>query len=257
MGGIEAWRDFREARERELAQPYGWLTIRGFHWLPPEPARLEGLPGLWSSDGTDARVEAGREDGLVVDGEPLDGVSTCTVAETARTPWLHHGEEEVELLRRGGRLAIRWRGETSADRESFSGVPTYDYDPGLVVRARFLPSSEGRTVDVATHRPDLRQQLPAPGEVEFDLDGRPQRLVATNIKSGLSIEFHDPTNGTETPAWRQLKFAEPDDEGHVVLDFNRTIDMWFAFTDHATCPAPCEGNTISVPVRAGERAPRS
>ena len=78
--------------------------------------------------------------------------------------------------------------------------------------------------------------------------------MVTTIKAGPSIEFHDPTNDAETPAWRQLKFAEPDADGHVVLDFNRTINMWFAFTDHATCPRPSEGNTITVPVRAGERA---
>ena len=41
------------------------------------------------------------------------------------------------------------------------------------------------------------------------------------------------------------------------IEIKKAGDMWFAFTDHATCPAPCEGNTISVPVRAGERAPRS
>src|SRR5699024_2164413 len=125
------------------------------------------------------------------------------------------GDTQIELLRRGGRLAIRLRAETSADQESFPGVPTWPYDPAWVVQARFHPSPEGRRVDVATHRPDLRQQLLAPGEVEFTLGGQVQRLVATNIKSGLSIEFHDPTNDDETPAWRQLKFDDPDETGHV------------------------------------------
>ena len=32
--------------------------------------------------------------------------------------------------------------------------------------------------------------------------------------------------------------------------------MWFAFTDHATCPMPVTGNTITVPVRAGEKSHR-
>ena len=91
------------------------------------------------------------------------------------------------------------------------------------------------------------------GEVEFPIDGQPQRLVATNIKAGLSIEFHDPTNGDETEAWRQLKCDDPDAEGNVTLDVNRTSSMWFAYTDHATCPMPVTGNSISVPVRAGEK----
>lgn len=250
---VQARREFRTAREAELVRPHGWLTLQGFHWVPEEPAALAGLPGLWSTDGEDARVEAAAADGLTVDGEAVDGVSTKTVAETGRVPWLQWGDREIELLRRGGRLAVRQRAETSPDREGFAGVPTFDHDPAWVVRARFLPAPDGRKVDVATHRPDLRQNLPAPGDIEFTLDGQPQRLTATTIKAGLSIEFHDPTNGTETEAWRQLKFDDPDEEGYVTLDFNRTINMWFAFTDHATCPAPAAGNTITVPVRAGER----
>lgn len=253
MSDVHAWHEFRRAREAELRQPHGWLTLQGFHWLPETPTPLEGVPGRWWSDGEHAHVEAAAGDGLREGGSPVDRTSTSTVAETGRTPWLTLGGVEIELLRRGGRLAVRLRAETSADREAFRGVPTWDHDPAWVVRARFIPSPAGRRVDVGTHRPELRQSLRAPGEVEFTVAGQPQRLVATTIKSGLGIEFHDPTNGSETEAWRQLKFEDPDEDGVVTLDFNRTINMWFAFTDHATCPRPVTGNTITVPVRAGEK----
>ncbi len=253
--GIEQWREFRRAREAELTQPRGWLTLTGFHWLPETPTTLGDLPGRWSTDGQDAFLDAAPQDGLSVDGAPVDGRSRKTVAETSRAPWVEFGGTEIELLRRGGRLAIRMRAETSPDRERFAGVPTFDYDPAWVITATFEPYPDGRKVDVATHKPELRQQLPAMGEVVFTVDGQPQRLVATNIKTGLSIEFHDPTNGVETEPWRQLKFDDPGTDGTVVLDFNRAINMWFAFTDHATCPMPVTGNTITVPVRAGERSP--
>lgn len=250
---VQQWQKFRDARIAELTQPHGWLTLLGFHWLPESPELLDGLPGVWSTDGTNAYLDAEAADELVVDSEPVEGRSMKTVAETSRTPWVRWGDIEIELLRRGGRLAIRLRSETTPYREGFPGVPTFDYDPAWVITGRFHPYAEGTRVDVATHRPELRQSLPAMGEVEFTLDGQPQKLIATNIKSGLSIEFHDPTNGNETEAWRQLKFADPDAEGNVTLDFNRTNNMWFAFTDHATCPRPAEGNTITVPVRAGEK----
>jgi uncharacterized protein (DUF1684 family) len=51
--------------------------------------------------------------------------------------------------------------------------------------------------------------------------------------------------------WLEPEFDDPAPHTTVVLDFNRTINMWFAFTDHATCPMPVTGNTITVPVRAG------
>ncbi|NNG19824.1 DUF1684 domain-containing protein [Naumannella sp. ID2617S] len=251
----DAWLEFRRAREQELTQPFGWLTLQGFHWLPGQPTELPGLPGRWSTDGENAFCDADPGDQLVLDGTPLAGRSTKTVAETSRVPWLTHQDREIELLRRGGRLAIRIRAATSPQRESFAGVPCFDYDPDWVLTGVFHPYPPGERVDVGTHKPELRQQLPALGEVEFTAGGEPQRLVVTTIKAGPSVEFHDPTNGSETPAWRQLKFAEPDADGRVLLDFNRTIDMWFAFTDHATCPMPVTGNSITVPVRAGERTP--
>lgn len=242
------WADFRRERVAQLAEPYGWLTLRCFHWLPQEPSPLPGLPGLWSVDG---------EDAVVTDAPQLQGSTRATVAETGRVPWLRREVEgvghEIELLRRGGRLAIRERAQTSPEREAFLGVATYPYDPAMVVSARLTPFADDATVDVATHRPDLRQRLRAVGDISFELGGQEQRLVVTSIKYGWSVEFHDPTNERETPAWRQLKIPQADADGMVTLDLNETILMWFSFTPYATCPAPAEGNAISVPVRAGER----
>ncbi|SDC00864.1 hypothetical protein GA0111570_1142 [Raineyella antarctica] len=253
---IDSWHTFRARREAELVEPHGWLTLQGFHWLPTKPGPLPGLPGTWSATQAEARLDATAIDGLTIDGVTLDGASTLTVAEAGRLPWVDFGEVQVELLRRGGRLAIRLRAESSAAREAFDGVEHFDFDPDWVIEGTYEPYDELRPTEVATIRPDLRQSVKASGEVRFTLDGRPQRLTVTSMKYGLGVEFHDPTNGDETPAWRQLKFAEPDPDGTVVLDFNRTVDMWFAFTAYATCPAPIEGNHVTVPVRAGEKTPR-
>lgn len=254
-----AWRTFRERREAELVEPHGWLTLQGFHWLPETPGTLPGLPGTWSATAEEARVEATPDDGLVLLGDgdsadqPLDGAATLTVGEAGRTPWIGHGDTTVELLRRGGRLAIRLRAETSEDREGFTGVPTYDFDPAYVVEGTVTPYEEPYKAEVATIRDDLRQHVNAWGTVDFEIGGVPQRLVVTAMKYGLGVEFHDASSGGATEAWRQLKFDEPDAQGHVVLDFNRAVNMWFAFTDYATCPAPIEGNRITVPVPAGEK----
>ena len=253
---VDSWQAFRAHREAELVDPYGWLTLQGFHWLPAEPGPVPDLPGSWSATAEEARLEASVTDGLTLDGTPLDGVSTRTVAEAGRVPWVDFGDVRVELLRRGGRLAIRLRAETSADRESFDGVAHFDFDPAWVLEGTYEPYEELRPTEVATIRPDLRQCVSASGEVTFIADGQPQRLVVTAMKYGLGVEFHDPTNGAETPAWRQLKFAEPTPDGTVVLDFNRAVDMWFAVTAYATGPAPFEGNRVTVPVPAGEKSPR-
>lgn len=249
------WQEFRRAREDELGAEYGWLCLTGFHWLPERPAPLPHLPGLWSADADRARLDAGPEDGLVVDGLPFEGTSLRTVAPTTRADWARAGDTRIEVLNRGGRYAVRTRVPSTPAREAFTGVPTFDYDPAWVITGHFHPYEPERLVEVNTIRPDLVQQLRGLGEVVFVAGGQPQRLVVTTIKAGPSIEFHDPTNGDTTPAWRQLKFDEPGPDGTVTLDFNRTLDMWFAFTENATCPAPLAGQAVTVPVTAGEKRP--
>jgi uncharacterized protein len=249
------FREFRATREAELTEPYGWLTLRGFHWLDTEPVELPGLPGRWGAeaDGSEAHLTAVAADGLTRDGAVVDGTSSLTVAEYARIPWVDLGDVRVELLRRGGRLAVRLRGATSPEREAFAGVPTYPYDPAWRLPATFTAYAEPRAVEVETIRADVRQVMHPLGEVTFIVAGEQQRLAVTKGKYGWGVEFRDPTNGAETEVWRQLHFDPPEPgSGGVVLDFNRSLNMWCAFTDYATCPAPIAGNVIRVPVRAGE-----
>ena len=256
VDGPEDFHAFRARREAELAEPYGWLTLQAFHWLPAEPSALAGLPGRWWADASqaEAHLEATADDGLVRDGVPVDGTDSFTAAEYGRAPWVDIGDRQVELMRRGGRLCIRVRARTSAARERFTRVPTFAYDPDWRLTGRFDPYPEIPEVVVDTIRPDLQQVVRPLGEVVFQIGGAEQRLAVTKGKYGWGVEFHDPTNDESTEHWRQLHFDPPaDGSDSVVLDFNRTLNMWFAFTPYATCPAPIAGNVITVPVPVGER----
>ncbi len=247
------FRAFRAAREAELVEPYGWLTLRGFHWLSEEPTVLPGLPGRWYADPDQAAAHVEPAPGLTREGAPLDGTHTLTVDEYARVPWVDHGQTRVELLRRGGRLAVRTRAATSPEREAFTGVPTYPYAPAWRLTATYLAYAGSREVEVETIRTELHQVIRPFGEVSFTVGGEAQRLAVNKGKYGWGVEFRDPTNGVETETWRQLHVEPPAPVTDlVVLDFNRALNMWCAFTDFATCPAPVPGNVVSVPVRAGE-----
>jgi uncharacterized protein len=161
---------FRAEREAELTEPYGWLTLSGFHWLPVEPTRLPGLPGRWWADDAQAsaNVQATVHEGLTREGAPIDGISTLDVAEYGRVPWVDHGHVQVELLRRGGRLAIRVRSATSPDREGFTHVPTFPYDPAWRLCGRFTLYPDQREVVVDTIRDDLQQIMRPLGDVAFE-----------------------------------------------------------------------------------------
>lgn len=258
------WTRWHEEREAELRATHGWLSITAFHWLTEAPATLPGLPGRWSShDGwahlaTDPAqpAELVLGDGPAA-GSPVRGSIAARVDEAGSTTWVRHGDRAVELVRRGGRYAVRVRDPRAPERLAFRGVPTFPVDPEWVRHGRFIPFAEPAPVTVETARPDLRQEVTAVGTVEFELDGRQHVLTATAGPRGrLALAFIDRTSGRLSAPWRVVTLDPPDEKGSVVIDFNRSVNLPFAFTEFGTCPAPVSGNDLPVAVHAGERAPR-
>ena len=100
---------------------------------------------------------------------------------------------------------------------------------------------------------------PSPGVVEFKLQGKTLRLTPvfeTPAADELFYIFKDGTAGKATyGAGRFVYSALPDQEGMVVLDFNRAYSPPCAFTDFATCPLPPPANRLSVSIEAGEKDP--
>jgi uncharacterized protein (DUF1684 family) len=255
MSTREEWLAWRAAREADLAQDHGWLSLTAFAWLSDRPTGIPGLPGTWWVDGDGAHVSVAAADGLLVDDAPVAGSVSSDVPEGASRLWVHHGERVVELLRRGGRLAVRVRDPHARTLREFTGVPTFEHDPAWVGPARFVPATAPRVVDVRTARADLVQQARLVGAVDVDIAGERHRLDAVALGEGLGLLFHDATNGVTTARWRTVATTAPDADGHVVVDFNRTVNLPFAFTDHGTCPAPPANNRLDLAVTAGERAP--
>ena len=258
------WTRWHDERETELRAEHGWLSITAFHWLTETPATLPGLPGRWHSrdDWAHLGVDPADPDALVLAqgpaaGSAVRGAVTARVDEAGSTIWVRHGDRAVELVRRGGRYAVRVRDPRAPERLAFRGVPTFPVDPEWVRRGRLVPFAEPAAVTVETARPDLRQQATAVGTVEFVLDGRQHVLTATAGPRGrLALSFTDLTNGRLTAPWRVVSLDPPDETGSVVIDFNRTVNLPFAFSEFGTCPAPVAGNHLPVAINAGERAPR-
>lgn len=260
------WIEWHAAREAVLADRSGWLTLTSFQWLPTEPGELELVPGLWSSSGTTAAVTTDGCDGFriadpapesaQVPGQHVSGTITARLSNGDSLMWLRHGDVVVELAMRSDRYAIRTRDANALTLAAFEGVPTFGYSPDWVLAARFTPYPEPRHEEVASAREDVTIPVTAIGEVEFEHDGGTHRLTATaGASGGLSLNFHDETNGDTTADWRFVQTEAPDDDSSVMIDFNRTINYPFSFTDFGACPAPMEQNRLEFRVDAGELAP--
>jgi len=170
------WQTWHAAREQDLDTDYGWLTVVAFDWLPPAPGLISGLPGKWWADNQQASVTADGE--LTLGGEPVHGETSASVPEAGSLSWLLYGDRLAELVRRGGRYAVRQRDPRASTRRGFSGVPTYPLNPDWVVKAYYTPYPEPERVEVSTARDDLRQHVTAVGTVHLALGGSAYELAA-------------------------------------------------------------------------------
>lgn len=262
------WADWHRQREESLASRFGWLTLTSFQWLPSAPEALEGLPGLWSSNGTTAALTTdGGEHFSIADpaagssqvtGQHVSGTITAQLSNGESLMWLRNEDVLIELLMRSHRYGIRIRDTRAPTLENFDGVPTFDYSPDWVVPASFEPHDEPRREPVPSAHPDVTIPVTAAGEVVFERDGGTHRLAASAADDGgLTLNFHDQTNGITTAAWRFVHTEAPAADGTVTIDFNRTLNYPFSFTDFGACPAPMKVNSLQLAVEAGEKAPRN
>jgi uncharacterized protein len=77
--------------------------------------------------------------------------------------------------------------------------------------------------------------------------------VASGDESELEIFFRDASNGEGTyPAGRFVSL-HPLPNGQFRLDLNRARNPFCAYSSVYPCPLPWRGNTITVPLRVGER----
>ena len=253
---VDTWEAWHAERERVLVEPHGWLSLAGLHWLDGEARAYPGLPATWrATDDGAVEIEAAPGDDVRVDGALAYGTVRVEPVDGAPGELVAVGERRVEVLRREHHLALRVRDPEAPARHAFTGVPAFAVEARWVVEGRYAPEAP-RRIDVDTVVDGLGFHPTAVGTVTFELDGVAQQLVALDDPDGLKLHFRDATSGSSTyGGGRVLRTGRPDDRGRVVIDLNRTLNLPCAFSTFATCPLPPAGNTVTVPVEAGEKLP--
>ncbi|POM23602.1 hypothetical protein BTM25_47580 [Actinomadura rubteroloni] len=244
----DAWKLWHEERLRAVRAPLGALSITGTHWVADE-TRIPGVPGVWGPHEAGVRLKAVAADGIRAHGQVLEGV----VVLEAGTPGLTVGDRTLAVLVRDGVPAVRVFDSAAANRLTFDGIETFDFDPAWTVAATFTPYDAERAATVP-NADGVRRALVLAGDVAFELAGERRTLAVSRSAQGLSAVFGDAASGSST--FRFLDLPEPDAEGRTVVDFTRAYLPPCAFTDHSLCPFPPPGNVLDVPVTAGERSVR-
>jgi uncharacterized protein (DUF1684 family) len=160
------------------------------------------------------------------------------------------------VIKRGERVRLRITDSESPARRGFAGLRWFPVDEAYRVRGRFLPASRPRTIPIPNVLGQV-EPMPSPGEVVFTLGGREHHLVPVRERgeTQLFFIFHDETAGRETYPSGRFLYADPPQDGTVVLDFNRAYSPPCAFTNFATCPLPPPQNRLPLRIEAGELRP--
>ncbi len=147
-------------------------------------------------------------------------------------------------------------------RESFAGLPYFDYDPALRVPGVTEPAErERREIATSGERPYSFTRF---ARTHFELSGAEHALDLywlDGYGGGLYLSFADATSGKETyGAGRYLLDTVKGSDlgernGELVLDFNFSYNPSCSYDPRWVCPLAPPGNRLPVPVHAGERMP--
>jgi len=246
-----SWRAWRERREARLRQPEGWLALAGLHWLSQGENRVEGLPGVFVLRGGRVTLRAAPGDGYLLGGAPVTERALASDA-AQKADRLHLATRVVQVIERGGALALRVWDAASPELRSFRGIETFPYDPRWRIAARWEAYPAPREVEQPSAAGPPQKAL-APGKAHFTVGGEELSLEPTLEDGVLMFVFKDATAPAQTYGAGRFLTADLPSGGKVVLDFNRAYNPPCAFTPYATCPLPGRQNVLPVRIEAGEK----
>jgi len=250
---VEAFRRRRDARYRSED---GWLTFVDRIALEPGENQVAIGTLLVAAD----RVLLRPLPGVTLAGAPLAGEVPVVVEGRGVAPdrfEMDGRRYEVTSRGTGGGLNVRVRDPNAPARLAFFGIPVYPTDLAWRIAARCEPI-DPPVLDSVPRSDGSDAEAPWVATAHFELAGAPQtlRLYADESLVRWFVPFSDPTNGEETYGAGRLIDPEIPRRGEpVVLDFNLAYNLPCAFNELVACPIPSKHNRLSVPVRAGERAP--
>ena len=139
---------------------------------------------------------------------------------------------------------------------AFEGLQYFPEDPALrfSLTVEEYPNAQVVTLQTST---GVEASYLRWGQVRFAVDGRAQTLTLFRDapQGAWFLPLRDATSGGETYGAGRYLEVEPGADGTaVILDFNYAYNPYCAYNPDWTCPIPPAENTLTVPVRAGERA---
>jgi uncharacterized protein (DUF1684 family) len=258
----EEWRAKHESDYRR-----DWVSIAGLHFLEPGSQSVGSAPSN-AIVVADLPPTIGRlvlKD-MTVRFEPEPGVNVRIKDQTVTAPMdlkddLHPpadelvvGDVRMVIHGSGDRLSLRVRNPNGELAKGFLGFSWFPIDAKHRTTGRFIKDPEPRKMAVLNTFGDM-DTYNTEGVIEFELYGQTLRLRPfTTRPKRFYIVFKDQSAGQETYEAARFLYADLQDDGTTVLDFNEAYNPPCAFNPYTTCPIPLKENNLPIKVLAGEKA---
>jgi uncharacterized protein (DUF1684 family) len=137
----------------------------------------------------------------------------------------------------------------------------FPIDEMYAVPAVLEPAAERTRLQVPTSTGKIRD-IERIGTLKFTVKGQKMSLTAFHELdqpqiTRLFVPFSDFTNTAETYAAGRYMELDPTPTGIYVVDFNVAYHPFCYYNPEYDCPYPPKENRLEMPIRAGERLPKS
>ncbi|MEA1882686.1 MAG: DUF1684 domain-containing protein [Candidatus Marinimicrobia bacterium] len=254
---------FRQKRINYLKSRLGYLNLVGLYWFNdgqyqlgsgPDndmvlPDRFPNQFGTFSKSGDQLQFQFNA---------PVLLDSTNQVTDFSfSTSQLEHtfSWESFQwfVIKRGANYAIRLKDFENPNRNPSFEISYYPIDARWKIKGSFeaYPAGQNRTISNIFGHPI---EQPTTGIISFDYEGNTYRLETHIEGEKVAVIFKDATTGNETYfGGRQLYVSETDENGTVILDFNKSFNFPCAYNDFTTCPVPPPINHLDLNITAGAK----
>lgn len=248
---VRAW---HERRVKNLLRDYGWLTLVALDWLEEGKKEIQNIGTLTLKNGA---VSLDIKPGVkaTLNDKPFSGGGFRVESETSTPDTVKVGTRAFIVMKRGDRLAVRMWDTEARNRKEFAGIERFPVKREWRIEARWVPYDPPKQMKVATVIPGYEQEYPVPGVAVFAIGGKEYRLepVLEAPDADYFFIFGDLTNRKETYGAGRYLYATREQDGKVILDFNKSYNPPCAFTEYATCPLPPPQNKLPIRIEAGEK----
>ncbi|MFN8531125.1 MAG: DUF1684 domain-containing protein [Anaerolineae bacterium] len=258
---------WRQEKDNNLRDVDGWLALTGLYWLH------EGVNTIGSDPVADVLLPLSGPAHLGTI-TLQDGITVLTIAADTevtidrvpirsavlRNDYDPQGKTRVtvdsvrfHVIKRADKYGVRINDQNNPARQTFTGRRWFPIQPEYRLTGQYIPYTEPRQLTTETVV-GIDVPIENPGYAVFSLHGQTLRFEAFSGEDGaIWFVFRETSDRTYRPG--RFLYAAPQEDGSVLIDFNRAYNPPCAFTPYATCPLPPRQNILTFAIEAGESAP--